>query len=1803
MSTQENDASAVPVKIERLRNKLLDLSYRNPLLSTRLDSARNSYIRVVDELPDFLFSHLHQEGEFMFKPLPPLPLEENPQDEEGAEFQERLAEAHVNDTDYISEIEEIDPSDKDAFAREQDAERSLRDRIRAELGMSRRKTVDHSLAEHAREHGISPGYDLPSQNEKAEHGDDFIQTLLLPDNLERTAGRLIRKNREWQNETGINVMHAAFGFLEWKDPARDKNTLSPLVLLPVRIEEKRTERGIEFRAKGIEESSEANSALAEKLRRDFGIELPRYESNHSIEDYMDAVARMSVVSIAHWRVRRYIAFGVFPSAGLVMYNDLDTAKGNFSDEIVSRVLGENQDVKAALFQADDYDVDNPSVESKVSMLLDRADSSQFSTMVEIANNRDLAVEGPPGTGKSQTIVNVIGAALADGKKVLFVAEKMAALEVVQSRLKHLGMEEFTLPLQPKRSSLRQVLESLRKRIAATAQDSDEDYEKKRLEFRKVRDDIAGYISLISREYGNTHLTIHEIIGLAIRTQELLNSLPRDITNLELDFPVDRDRISRIGEIAKRLEEDWKSVKNAPSVWSGLNVSTRDKFTLDDIRSRIADISALYGEMDTLGRRLSELGLREEADESAPLPANQLKALGGIGPAAELYSLARDVREMGTLKELLASQRELDHLRSRMKTLLKEPFGELLPARLCEIRETIREAGKEWGGRSPTLGELRKNQETLLREQEKRERVIGALAEKVPSIRKWRVKTLMSATRILGETNEAVLSLRNSAASDPKERLLIEKDLQTGSELLGEREQLGEFFHMEKVSDADEISELAATLRSGGFFSFLSSKYRAAKRRYITLSKETGFQKERAVERTVRLAQWAGRKKKFLETQRLKAAFGEYFRGIDTDFETLGELLSYYGRVEKEIGYSANRETRDFLFESPTDLLRFVEAEKPEWLADIRDGETTLEEIAREAGRRVAALERRNETIERFGEMSAHLTGGNIWSLAPDDLCRLADVAEKYSSLKKNVEENPLRAALEQRLADAENRSETIEKNLDIADILLGDPRWTEALREIMLRGKLEEAEKCVDEFLGKFGGAAAAARSLKEKTGIEIEGLPRGMDYSQVAEHLSTAARDEEGIAKQANYSATKQEMENEGAGRWIGKLLESETGLLNLAQTLEALIGRALLMKVNREHPEILRDYSGKRLDVLREHLVEADKDLLEVSRLHLRSKLIREAEPPEGNGKGKVSTHTELSLINHEINKKKRHIPLRDLIRRARRALLELKPCWMMSPLAVAQYLERDGEKFDLCIIDEASQMTPENAMGALSRAEQVMVVGDTNQLPPSNFFRKMISDDDIDEDEDVLEESILEMANQAFTKRQLRWHYRSRDDRLIRYSNHAVYDNNLIIFPSPNQRTENGRTGVSLVRIEGNYKSGLNRGEAKAVIEETLRFMAEQPHRSLGVVTMNKKQQEFLEEQFYHILNDNPAAAEYVEHWNSHKDGLESFFIKNLESVQGDERDVIFISTVYGAERPGEKVAQRFGPINGVAGRRRLNVLFTRAKEQMVTFSSMEANDVTAKNPGTEMLRGWLEYCTTGILDSGVVSFGDGEPESGFEAHVGERIKALGCEIEYQVGVGKYRIDIGVRHPDWPHGFLLGVECDGATYHSSRSARERDRYRQEILEGLGWYLHRIWSTNWFNDQHSEIEKLRLRMEETLAEQQRKLEEEKTAVFHLSVPTRTEEDKEEEIAAEGQLKPEEDRSVIVEIGDRVHITDSDSQSRLELLLTDGEDDPANGIVNKEHFLGKALLGSELGEEVEFLEDNRIHLVVVEKIEKGGII
>jgi hypothetical protein len=587
-------------------------------------------------------------------------------------------------------------------------------------------------------------------------------------------------------------------------------------------------------------------------------------------------------------------------------------------------------------------------------------------------------------------------------------------------------------------------------------------------------------------------------------------------------------------------------------------------------------------------------------------------------------------------------------------------------------------------------------------------------------------------------------------------------------------------------------------------------------------------------------------------------------------------------------------------------------------------------------------------------------------------------------------------------------------------------------------------------------------------------------------------------------------------------------------------------------------------------------------------------------------------MALIENELSKKQRFIPVRDLTQRAGRALFELKPCWMMSPLAVAQYVPKGGLKFDLCIIDEASQMPPESAIGALLRCNQVVVVGDTNQLPPSSFFKTLVDDDEADEDEAVLSESILEMANATFRPaRRLRWHYRSRHSGLIKFSNRLVYNDNLVVFPSATEAMS--RMGVEYRKVEGRYKAGTNPIEAKALIDAALESMHTDPDRSLGIVTLNQKQRDLISEEFDYAVSGDKRVQQYVDSWRERNDGLEEFFIKNLENVQGDERDVIFIGTVYGPEEQGARVMQRFGPINGLAGKRRLNVLFTRAKQKIVTFSSMTAADIEGdevRNPGTYMLKRWLEYSATGVLDAGEVA--SREPDSDFEIFVIEQIKSMGSVPVPQVGVAGYFIDIGIRHPDWPHGFILGVECDGASYHSAKSARDRDRLRQEVLENLGWKLHRIWSTDWFNNPQREAEKLRTAITDRIAflktreaDFVKRPASRATSSIEASVsviavqPDRalTEDIRERPVATIAEVN-----SNRVAVGDTVRVRYlTDDKRTMQLTISRGQPDAASGIINEHSPIAQALLGVEPGEEVEVLIGRYIRRAVIEQIFKGN--
>ncbi len=513
-------------------------------------------------------------------------------------------------------------------------------------------------------------------------------------------------------------------------------------------------------------------------------------------------------------------------------------------------------------------------------------------------------------------------------------------------------------------------------------------------------------------------------------------------------------------------------------------------------------------------------------------------------------------------------------------------------------------------------------------------------------------------------------------------------------------------------------------------------------------------------------------------------------------------------------------------------------------------------------------------------------------------------------------------------------------------------------------------------------------------------------------------------------------------------------------------------------EKEQAVRDFIGSEHNDRVDRFKILDDQLSGLVRRYIQARL--SAEIPRDQGLLDVPK-AEIGVLRKEITKKARHIPVRQLLSSIPTLLPRLKPCVLMSPLSVAQYLESSYNTFDVVIFDEASQIPVWDAVGAIARGKQLIVVGDPKQLPPSNFFNNSNiegDDDDLTPEEFKDMESVLDelMSNQVRHKR-LQWHYRSRHEALITFSNRQYYDNELLTFPAPS--TDHG--GVKFHHLlEARYdkgKSRTNRREAEALVSELVsRLRREGPLRSYGVVTFNLAQQQLIE----NLLDEERRKNPEIELHFSDEPPIEgeSVFVKNLENVQGDERDVILFSICYGADESG-KVSMNFGPLNRDGGERRLNVAITRAKHEVLVFSGLRADQIDltrTRARGVRDLKLFLDYADRGpkaITAANSASW-DADADSEFEKMVAERIRKLGFDVHLQVGCSGYRIDIGVVDPDAPGLYILGVECDGATYHRAATARDRDKLRQNILEDLGWKLHRIWSTDWWHNANGEIEKL---------------------------------------------------------------------------------------------------------------------------------
>lgn len=639
--------------------------------------------------------------------------------------------------------------------------------------------------------------------------------------------------------------------------------------------------------------------------------------------------------------------------------------------------------------------------------------------------------------------------------------------------------------------------------------------------------------------------------------------------------------------------------------------------------------------------------------------------------------------------------------------------------------------------------------------------------------------------------------------------------------------------------------------------------------------------------------------------------------------------------------------------------------------------------------------------------------------------------------------------------------------------------------ETLAQKQLNELLYCETEYAGakeKFAGTFS--RELRASS-ISPEKLAEKLDkFPDYAVNLRRAML----------YIKTKYNAETLGLRPIIEALEQEKFPPEELKNKIETAYRKTMLEQV-LSADSVLSGFIGEHRNAEIQRFRELDSRYLSLSKEIIFAQLAKRL-PKTTSGK-KTEIDREIGILKRECEKRMRQKPLRQLLELTPTVIPLLKPCFLMSPLSVAQYLSAGSDMFDLVIFDEASQIPVWDAIGAIARGKQLIVVGDPKQLPPTSFFQHTKDREDIaseeDEEEISLEaeedlESILDecLAAGLFSAH-LNWHYRSKNEALISFSNHHYYEDRLMTFPAANNA---GTHGVRFEFVEnGIYdrrRKRTNKNEAKQLVRHIFERLADPKTRekSIGVVCFSQAQKDLIEDI---IERERAARPEFEKYFSSERN--EAFFVKNLENVQGDERDIILFSVGYAPDSKGF-MSMNFGPLNRQGGERRLNVAITRAKEQIVVFSSIRPSQIDlsrTRATGAAHLRYFLEHAEKNPRLLSNQSTPD-ETSSGLAETIAEFLKSNGYAVKRNVGNSGMRIDIAVLRPDFADSYLLGIECDGKSYRNQKTTRDRDHLRENVLKSLGWKIFRAWTIDWAFDRAqaerallAELEKAKNELSET--------------------------------------------------------------------------------------------------------------------------
>lgn len=1707
MSAVNNDMSRRI--IEKLRRKLLDLTTRNPLLAFRHSPKSKRFVRVVDELPDELFRKLEEGTSLRFKPVPDPPDE--PADERSARFRRALEQAKIDDPEFQEKLQGLgeDPSDKAV----QRLELELRSRVRARLGLGERPGLARTTAaEVAQQHNIDPAFDLPMPEPDGtaanKHTDNAIQTLRFRDDLDRVLAAIRDQWRLSLEEAGVNTLYCAFGFLEWYDaPSSEIALHAPLLLYPLEIERTLVRGQYVYSVKSIGEDPEVNITLLEKLRHDFGLELPSLEEGDTPESYLLKVTDV-IHDRASWKVRRWITVGLFSFARIAMYKDLDPAawpkdsRLEANARVAKLLVGVDQEVKESAAFAVDREIEGKPEHVGRPPLIADADTSQVSVVLDVLDGKDLVVEGPPGTGKSQTITNVIAAMLAAGKTVLFIAEKMAALNVVKSRLADAGLGEFCLELHSTKARRRDAVAALGRRLRLSPMPwRAERIDTAITEAESLRSQLAAYVAALNRPVGTLERTPQELLWTCQRQRDEHPHVPpgvdeiavpraEKISGVELESIC--DVLATFARHREPLLAQYGSKSKHP--WYGVAHRDMDPFKAEDtvrriraLHSCLQDVELAAADVDDLCSWPGDHTLKELTDMAAAAAAISPPEQG---TPAELLGKLAESRDRVCVERLLNRLTEQASLGERIESEggpLKQDCSPRLLSEIASSASALDAEEMSVSELSIHAAETEKQVHHLTGLVICAKRLAAAfeLGNDLPA---RILRPALAAARAAAEAPPAVIAGREPGLLRRDTPEVARRAIRDAKRLREERDALRARLRIDELGmEPDALIDHANAIRDRPLVPFFSARFRRALSAYRMISLIDAKSRADDIARDFqRLATYLRETRAFTSDRAYQETFGRFFRGIDTDFAPAAAVADWAVRVREKVPAAKNGcpcpratilESAPERFEAIRRLVaepQFAELER--CCGEVPDDyDASVAEVsARERAKSMRALE---GLVASSGLESA---------VRLSHCLKLSELLSRRNRLAQDLDgDSEARGLIGDGYAGRATDPQPIERGLRYArcvtDSAIPKPFviWLLQREQESRQAGLSQSVAKLQGILTSLSVALAELDSITDSTPIAWSdwvgpGQLRETGISTLSAAISRALACPDGL----NDLVLDQRAEHAVHERGLGPLLKCFERAGSPLSELPAGYYRALCYTVVRAavgREPALAKFSGLGHQGVRERYAKLDRDLKDLHQKKIANDLLHRNVDP-GNSFGPRKAWTGRALLQLQTGLKRPSASVRDLLDRAGVAAQQLAPCFMMSPLSVAQYLRPGSLKFDVVIMDEASQLRPEDALGAVARGGQVVIVGDPKQLPPTDFFRpddQPTDDDELDDASVAEEDSILEVAMSIVRPpRRLKWHYRSRHGSLIAFSNERFYDHDLIIFPSPHH--EHPELGVKYVPVSGSaYRAGLNPPEAQQVARAAVDFMRDHPNLSLGVVTLNSAQRELLALEVDRLIVDTPGADEYVRKWES---TLEPFFVKNLENVQGDERDVIFISTVYGRGEDGAPMAQRFGPINRKeTGHRRLNVLFTRAKRKTVVFSCIDPGDIRideTSSLGVQALQGYLHYAKTGILDQAKPT--SREPDSDFEISVARLLREQGYEAEPQVGVAGYFIDIGVRHPKRPGTFALGIECDGAMYHSAKSTRDRDRLRQEVLEKLGWTIHRIWSLDWYRNRDRELNRL---------------------------------------------------------------------------------------------------------------------------------